>query len=256
MKKILLSSLLVFVTASILSSPPFCFSEQPDPKVWQHLSDDFYYNKTNLMQSADDVSVWTYRTIADDERNYLIEHFRESDPGKSTQYRQLDHQTILLKMDCRNKQSKIAKLVNYDSNENILYEETYNNSEWTAIIPGSKPEEIYRNICVTSERQEQIHALKTKCKKDCDAWVRVEEKKFFRDPFTHQSHYNTRLDKCFILLNYTKKPLKVLREIKENKTYGAVRSPKSGKAITCNVLEKTCTSVAEWDALVKPYMED
>lgn len=256
MKKMFLSSLVVFIAASIVSSPPVCFSEQPDPKVWKHLSDDFYYNKINLIQSADSISVWTYRTIADDERKYLIEHFRESDPKKSIKYQKLDHQTILLKMDCRNKQSKIDKLVNYDDNESVLYEETYNNSEWTGIIPGSKPEEIYHDICVTSERQEQLHALKMQCEKDCDAWVRVDENKFFRDPFTHQSHYNARLDKCFILLNYTKKPLKVLKEINENKIYGAIRSQKDGTTITCNVLEKTCKSEAEWNALVKPYMED
>jgi hypothetical protein len=237
-------------------SPSICFSEQPDPKVWEHLSDNFYYNKTNLIKSSDTISVWTYRTIADDERNYLIEHFKESDLKKSTKYQNLDHQVMLLEIDCRKKLGKIEKLVNYDDKGNVLYEETYKNSEWTSIIPESKLEETYNKICVTPERQEETNALKNKCEKQCEEWVKSDEKKFFRDKFTHKNHYNTKLDKCFILVNYSKKQLKILRNINENKIYGSFRFKHDGTIIICNVLEKTCNSEEEWDSLVKPYMEE
>jgi hypothetical protein len=241
---------------SAMSSPAICFSEQPDPKVWEYLSDNFYYNKTNLIKSSDTISVWTYRTITDDERKYLIEHFRKSDLEKSKKYQSLDHQTMLLEIDCRKKLSKIEKLVNYNDKKNILYEETYKNSEWTDIIPESKLDETYKKICLTPEKQEKTNALKNQCEKDCEEWVATDEKKFFRDKFTHQNHYNTRLDKCFILVNYTKKQLKVLREINENKIYGSIRSKKDGTIIICNVLEKSCKSEEEWDSLVKPYLEE
>jgi hypothetical protein len=239
-----------------MSSPSICFSEQPDPKVWERLSDNFYYNKTNLVRSSGTISVWTYRTIADEERKYLIEHFRESDSEKSKKYQNIDHQTMLLDIDCRKKLSKIEKLVNYDDKDNKLYEETYTNSEWTDIIPESKLDETYNKLCVNRGNQEKTNALRNQCEKECEEWVTSDEKKFFRDKFTHQHHYNTRLGKCFILINYSKKPLKILREINENKIYGSFRSKKDGSTILCNVLEKTCKSEEEWDSLVKPFMEE
>jgi hypothetical protein len=256
MKKNFLSLLIVFFTMSVTSLPLICFSEQPDPKEWEHLSDNFYYNKTNLIKSSDTISVWTYRTIADDERKYLIEYFRESDLEKSKKYQNLDHQTMLLNIDCRKKLSKIEKLVNYDYKENVLYEETYKNSEWKSIIPESKLDETYNKICVTPEKKDETTALRNTCEKQCEEWVKADERKFFRDKFTHQNHYNTRLDKCFILLQYTKKQSKILKNIIENKIYGSFRSKQDGKIIICNVLEKTCKSEEEWDSLVKPYMEE
>lgn len=256
MKKWFLSLLIVFITVFIVSLPSFCLSKQPDPNVWELLSDNFYYNKTNLITSEDIVSVWTYRTIADEERKYLIEHFKESDVKKSTRYQNLDHQTMLLDMDCRKKLSKIEKLTNYDGKGNVLYEETYQNSEWTTIVSESKLGSIYRRICVTSEAQEKIIALKNKCEKECKSWATAEQEKLFSDKFTHQNHYNTKRDKCFILINYFKKQSKILKDMNDNKIYGSFRSRKDGTTIICNVSEKTCISEAEWDSFVKPYMEE
>lgn len=256
MKKLFLSLLVVFFTISVMTSPSICFSKQPDPKVWESLSDNFYYNKTNLIKSSDTISVWTYRTIADEERKYLIEHFRESDLGKSIKYQSLDHQVMLLDIDCRQKMSKIKKLANYDDQKNVLYEETYQNSEWTDITPESKLDEIYKKICATPENREKINALKNQCEKACEAWVAADHEKFFGDKFTHQCHYNTKLNKCFIFVNYSKKNLKVLREINENKIYGSFRAKQDGTAVICNVLEKTCNSEEEWNTLVKPFTEE
>lgn len=163
---------------------------------------------------------------------------------------------MLLDIDCRQKMSKIKKLANYDDQKNVLYEETYKNSEWTDITPESKMDEIYKKICATPENRETINALKKQCEKAGEEWVEADEKKFFRDKFTHQNHYNTKLDKCFILVSYSKNNLKVLREINENKTYGSVRSKQDGTASICSVLEKTCGSEEEWNALVKSYMEE
>jgi len=256
MKKLFLSLLVVFFTASIMSIPSVCFSEQPDPRVWQLLSDNFYYNKTKLNKSSDIISVWTYRTIANEERKYLIEHFRESDLGKSIKYQSLDHQVMLIDIDCRQKMSKIKKLENYDDRKNVLYEETYQNSEWTEITPESKLDEIHKNICATTGNQEKTSALKKQCEKASEEWIAADQKKFFSDKLNHQSHYNTKLNKCFILINYPQKQLKVLREINDNKVYGSFRAKKDGTAVICNALEKTCNSEEEWNALVKPYMEE
>lgn len=256
MKKLFLSSLIVFITAFMMSSPSVCFSEQPDPKVWEYLSDDFYYKKKNLIKKSDIISAWTYRTITGEEKKYLIEHFRESDLGKSIRYQNLDHQVMFLDIDCRQKMSRIKKLANYDDQKNVLYEETYQNSEWTEIAPESKLDEIYKKLCTTSGNREKINAFKKQCEKACEGWSTSEQEKLFGDKFTHQCHYNTRLDKCFILIKYTKKHLKVLREINDNKIYGSFRAKQDGTAIICNVLEKTCNSREAWNALVKPFTEE
>lgn len=159
-RNLLLSSLIVFFTMSFMLFPSICFSE-PDSKVWEHLSDNFYYNKTNLSKLSNSISVWTYRIITDDERKYLTEYFRESDLQKSMKYQNLDHQVMLLEIDCKKKLSKINKLVNYDDKENVLYEETYQDGEWTSIEPESKLEETSNKICVTPQEPQEPKRHKT-----------------------------------------------------------------------------------------------
>jgi hypothetical protein len=102
-----------------------------------------------LIKSSHALSVWTYRKITADERNFLTEYFRESDIEKSKKYQTLDHQIMLLTIDCKTGLSKIQKLANYDDKETVLYEETYKNSDWKNISPNSKLEETYKKICVT-----------------------------------------------------------------------------------------------------------
>jgi len=136
----------------------------PDSKSWEPLNDNFYYNKTNMIKSSNTISVWTYRMITADERNFLTDYFRESDLKKSIKYQALDHQTMLLKIDCKKRLSKIQKLVNYDDQENVLYEETFRNSEWKSIIPGSNLEGTYKKICATPTSSKK-HKKRIKTKK-------------------------------------------------------------------------------------------
>lgn len=121
----------------------------PDSESWGSLNDHFYYNKTNLIKSSHTVTVRTYRMITADERNFLTDYFRESDPKKSIKYQALDHQMMWLKINCKKRLSKIQKIINYDDKENVLYEETFKNSEWKTIIPNSNLEATYNKICVT-----------------------------------------------------------------------------------------------------------
>lgn len=80
------------------------------------------------------------------------------------------------------------------------------------------------------------------------------------------NHYNKKLMKCFIQVTesgITKTEnikifitVKHLYDVNENKQYGTFIKNDVVKKPTCEVLEKKCNSEAEWDALVKPYMED
>ena len=83
-------------------------------------------------------------------------------------------------------------------------------------------------------------------------------------------HYNKKLNKCFVLLKSTGYPKKEkgkrdlgystdkgLWDINENKQFGQfIILSKAPETMYCEVLEKKCRSENEWDAWVKPYMEE
>lgn len=92
----------------------------------------------------------------------------------------------------------------------------------------------------------------------------------------YTNHYNSKLNKCFYLLRVTHFTSKrsdggeatinatmLLADINEGKEYGnyfgaqtSASQPKEGYPPTCNVAGKLCSTAQEWEALVKPYMEE
>jgi hypothetical protein len=81
----------------------------------------------------------------------------------------------------------------------------------------------------------------------------------------YESHYNIRLNKCFILVRtsaYCKDSVTEmddLVDVNSNKIYGNFIGDTFGKTTikpSGNVLDNHCNSLSEWDALVKPYMEE
>jgi hypothetical protein len=91
-----------------------------------------------------------------------------------------------------------------------------------------------------------------------------DEKRFGRNHFT--SHYNKRLDKCFIRIDYHEMPkdknesaihVTEIWNVFEGTSlggfdYGGLDS----SFYPGNVGNKTCNSVRECEALIKPYMEE
>ena len=78
----------------------------------------------------------------------------------------------------------------------------------------------------------------------------------------YQSHYNKKLDKCFILiisLSYGKRRgpfhYEGLCDAFEGTIYGEI-SGLEGGPITGTVMGKLCRSQDEFEALIKPYMEE
>ncbi len=95
-----------------------------------------------------------------------------------------------------------------------------------------------------------------KCEKQSERWAKSYQQKYPSDDITYESHHNRKLNKCFILVEYSKSQLKSLKNINENKIYGSFLSRENSKTIICNVLEKKCKNEKEWDLLVKPYMDE
>jgi hypothetical protein len=87
---------------------------------------------------------------------------------------------------------------------------------------------------------------------------------------TYINHYNRKLNKCFVLFATFGVPMgkkdiqefgtssdKSLWDINENKQYGDFfKFRASPDPIICEVSDKLCHSEAEWDSLVKTYMEE
>jgi hypothetical protein len=115
---------------------------------------------------------------------------------------------------------------------------------------------IFTVGCNYQNLTKEQYGLKDKCGKQSEGWFKSYQQRYPGDKFTYENHFNKRLNKCFVLLKYSEKQLKSLRNINENKMYGSFLSKQDGKIIICNVLDKKCNSEEEWDSLVKTYMED
>ncbi len=81
--------------------------------------------------------------------------------------------------------------------------------------------------------------------------------------FSYECHYNRKLNKCFSLITSTTTYYlnKNLVDVNSNKTVGAcdfnIDSYAQHLSVKfCYVLSNRCQSESEWDALVKPYMEE
>ena len=122
--------------------------------------------------------------------------------------------------------------------------------------------------CNNQNSTKEQYQLQEQCGKRCEEYFNKEngngtinDKEQLGSIF-YQNHYNKKLNKCFILLNEKgiKKnneksyKMKTLLDMNEKKKYGFFYN---FEMLTfCDVLEKKCKSEEEWDALVKPYMED
>jgi hypothetical protein len=79
----------------------------------------------------------------------------------------------------------------------------------------------------------------------------------------YTNHYNIKLNKCFVLITdlvpKNNISTKYLMDINEHRQTAGFTSRSSGDKIRiweCEVSGTNCHSESEWDALVKPYMEE
>jgi hypothetical protein len=78
----------------------------------------------------------------------------------------------------------------------------------------------------------------------------------------YRAHYKIRLNKCFYEETYISlTPVGInmwvyLSDLQDNRIYGGFHMSTNIGLFYCNLLDKECHSEAEWNGLVKPYMED
>lgn len=146
--KILWISILIIV----FSFPSICFSERPDPKVWEYVGNNRYYNVTNLIKSSNIVYVWTYSVVDDDFRKKTIEEVKKEDLEKTIKFQNYDHIVSLNEIDCETKLTRINEVLDYDNKGNVLDHFKDNNSKWRSIQPGTVNDIFYQKLCFTPKK--------------------------------------------------------------------------------------------------------
>lgn len=114
-----------------------------------------------------------------------------------------------------------------------------------------------------SGNTKEVYELQERCGKRAGEWFKEFLDKEPSDAegtqwtTTYTNHYNSRLNKCFAVAKHVGTYIgKSLWDINENKKYGSGTFSEGGKGyFDCELVGKTCHSEQEWDALVKPYME-
>jgi len=78
----------------------------------------------------------------------------------------------------------------------------------------------------------------------------------------YRAHYNARLNKCFYAETYiSPTPVGInkwvyLSDLQENRIYGGFHRSTNIGLFYCSLGDRECHSQAEWNELVKPFMED
>ena len=102
-----------------------------------------------------------------------------------------------------------------------------------------------------------VYELRERCKRKA-AEVFVKEFNNAAVDIIYQSHYNSKLNKCFYFVkidNASGSMSWQLWDINENKEY-AKYTGVDGNPDSCNVQGKTCRTKEELVKLIKPFMED
>lgn len=98
--------------------------------------------------------------------------------------------------------------------------------------------------------------LQQKCSEGAHRFL---ERHSFKGIINHVSHYNKKLDRCFIRIDYFLDSEDVgisLDDVFEWKSIGSFYRKQDGEIIRCYVGNKSCETRDEFEALIKPYMEE
>jgi hypothetical protein len=73
--------------------------------------------------------------------------------------------------------------------------------------------------------------------------------------YAYQNHYNKKMNKCFMWVwSLDGARVQYLYDVNEKQDYGMIMIRDND--FRCRILKKSCNSEGEWDAFIKPYMEE
>ncbi|MRR17486.1 MAG: hypothetical protein EG826_13620 [Deltaproteobacteria bacterium] len=135
------------LTILIVSFPFMCYPEAPNPKVWEPMGRQVYYNKKIITQASGRLLVWTYRTVTNENRVGRIEEVKKYDPEKSISYQRYHHECFLWEIDCANRRIKTKEYIDFDGDGKAIDRYRYDGGEWESVIAGSGAERLYQKAC-------------------------------------------------------------------------------------------------------------
>ena len=135
--------LLIFI---VFSFPSICIAEKPDSRVWEKLSENSYYNKTNITKSPNTTSVWIYKTVTNEERKEKIDIVKKEDMAKSMMYLHYDHYVGLWEFDCNKRLFRGKEFKDYDDKGRVL-SSIKRLFDWNNIKPNSAMDILYSKVC-------------------------------------------------------------------------------------------------------------
>ncbi|PKN67413.1 MAG: hypothetical protein CVU52_10480 [Deltaproteobacteria bacterium HGW-Deltaproteobacteria-10] len=146
------SQLLLLLLTIIVSFPSICFSQQPDPKIWESLGYNSYYNKKILRITPDIPLVWTYKIVTADAREKAMEKVKKHDLAKSIKYKDYHHDALLWEIDCKQRLIRVRDYIEFDKNDTVLNRYRFNNNEWDGIVPDSMGDKLFKKVCMIQEK--------------------------------------------------------------------------------------------------------
>lgn len=152
MKKNIRRFLFIILPMIICVFPSIVLSGQLDPKIWEPLGYNSYYNKKIIRKPPDNLLVWTYQTVNDDIIKRRIEGAKNYDFDKAAKYKDYHHEVVLREIDCGKRLIRMKEFIDFDKSGNIIDRYKYSNSEWDGIIPQSRGEALYQKICLPPEK--------------------------------------------------------------------------------------------------------
>jgi hypothetical protein len=113
----------------------------------------------------------------------------------------------------------------------------------------------------TAEPIATLYQLQNDCEKLAAETFR-RDRANAEDRVDYRAHYNARLNKCFYAETYlSPTPVGINRwvylfDVHGKRIYGGFHRSTNIGLFYCSLQDKECHSEAEWNELVKPYMDD
>ncbi len=122
-------------------------AQAPNPKIWEPLRHQVYYNKKMITKAPDVLLVWTYQAATEESRRKRIEACRVYDVEKSAKYKDFHHETVLWEIDCANRRLRIGEIIDFDAGGKVLDRSRYEAADWERIFSGTGGEALYQKAC-------------------------------------------------------------------------------------------------------------
>jgi len=160
-RTLFLSILIVFFTTSFMSFVGYSENKTKNQSSVSEKSssdwieygtnkngDVYLYNKGNIEKNKEKytVQVWTKIVYSNKGREKYIQNMIKD--GLSTKgWDKLSYTMSLFEIDCKKKWNKPLFIIEYDTDNSVLWSDNYDDSKWEYIVPDTKDDTLQKKVC-------------------------------------------------------------------------------------------------------------